>query len=37
VFEYWLAKDRQDKIVRPDRNAPLATVETITSDVVRRP
>lgn len=36
VFDYWLAKDRQDKIVRPDRNDPLASVETITSDVVRQ-
>ena len=36
VFDYWLAKDRQDKIVRPDRNLPTASVETITSDLVRQ-
>jgi len=36
VFDYWLAKDRQDKIVRPERADPLASVETITSDVVRQ-
>lgn len=36
VFDYWLAKDRQDKIVRPDRADPLASVEEIASDVVRR-
>jgi len=36
VFDYWLAKDRQDQIVRPDRGDPLASVETITDDVVRQ-
>ncbi len=36
VFDYWLAKDRQDKIVRPERGDPLASVETIASDVVRQ-
>ena len=36
VFDYWLAKDRQDKIVRPERSDPLASVESITSDVVRQ-
>lgn len=35
VFDYWLDKDQQDRIARPDRNPPLATVETITSEVVR--
>ena len=37
VFDYWLAKDRQDKIVRPERADPLASVETIASEVVRKP
>ncbi|MNI81978.1 hypothetical protein D3C73_1386430 [compost metagenome] len=36
VFDYWLAKDRQDHIVRPDRGDPLASVETITDEVVRQ-
>lgn len=36
VFDYWLAKERQDKVAGPDRNASLASVETITSDVVRQ-
>ncbi|MNX71734.1 Stage V sporulation protein D [compost metagenome] len=36
VFDYWLAKDRQDRIVRPDRGDPLASVETITDEVVRQ-
>lgn len=36
VFDYWLAKDRQDQIVRPDRGDPLASVETITDEVVRQ-
>jgi len=35
-FDYWLAKDRQDHIVRPDRGDPLASVETITDEVVRQ-
>ena len=37
VFDYWLAKERRDKIVRPDRADPLASVESIASDVVRKP
>ena len=36
VFDYWLAKDRQDKIVRPERGDTMATVDTIASDVVRQ-
>lgn len=36
VFDYWLAKDRQDKIQRPERNASTASVENITSDLVRQ-
>lgn len=35
-FDYWLAKDRQDKIQRPERNASTASVENITSDLVRQ-
>ncbi|MGE8687062.1 MAG: penicillin-binding protein 2 [Achromobacter sp.] len=37
VFDYWLAQDRQDRIVRPDRADPLASVETIASEAVRQP
>jgi penicillin-binding protein 2 len=36
VFDYWLAKERQDRIVRPDGADPLASVESIASDVVRQ-
>jgi len=36
VFDYWLAKDRQDKIVRPEAADAMATVDTITSDLVRQ-
>jgi len=36
VFDYWLAKERQDKSAGPDHNPALASVETITSDVVRQ-
>ena len=37
VFDYWLAQDRQDKIVRPGRADALSSVETIASDVVSQP
>jgi len=36
VFDYWLAKDRQDKIVRPERADTMATVDDIASDLVRQ-
>ena len=36
VFDYWLAKERRDKIVRRTAD-PLASVESIASDVVRKP
>ena len=29
VFDYWLAKERRDKIVRPDRADPLASVHRL--------